>query len=165
MSSPAAIAASENYPLHPPPIGQTSNFINPETRGPAVIILCSVFVGIMWPLLLLRLYSKAWVVRKFGWDDGKSEALLAQSWLVLKHWHSLRYACCSVYRHSRNEYIMISKLYQICITANASVLIWCINIGFLGPNEWNVRAVLLTPRVIKVSSLNRQKTSDSFEFP
>jgi hypothetical protein len=77
MASPAEIAAFENYPLQPPPVGQTSDFINPETRGPAVIILCSVFVGIMWPLFMLRLYSKVWVIRKFGWDDGKSEALLA----------------------------------------------------------------------------------------
>ena len=77
MVSPAEIAAFENYPLQPPPPGQTSNFIDPESRGPAIIILCSVFIGIMWPIFILRLYSKVWVIRSFGWDDGKPEVLLA----------------------------------------------------------------------------------------
>ena len=72
MASSAEQAAFENYPLQAPPAGQTSNFIDPETRGPAIVILCSVFIGIMWPIFILRLYSKVWVIRKFWWDDGKS---------------------------------------------------------------------------------------------
>lgn len=71
------MTALEDYPLHPPPSGQTSNFDNPETRGPAIIILCSVAIGIMWPVFILRLYSKVWVIRRFGWDDGKPGILLA----------------------------------------------------------------------------------------
>ena len=73
MASRAEVAALENYPLLPPAPGQTSNFNNPESRGPAFVILCSVFIGLMWPILTLRLYSKAWLIRSFGWDDGKPE--------------------------------------------------------------------------------------------
>ena len=77
MASTADLPAFEDYPLHPPPPGQISNFENPESRGPAIVILCSVFIGIMWPIFVLRLYSKVWVIRRFGWDDGKLDALPA----------------------------------------------------------------------------------------
>ena len=73
MASPADLAAYENIPLQPPPPGQTSHFDNPETRGPAIVILCSVFIGIMWPIFILRLYSKVWIIRRFGWDDGRPD--------------------------------------------------------------------------------------------
>ena len=61
----------ENIPFGAPPPGQSSNFENPETRGPAVAVVCSVFIALLWPILLLRLYSKVWVTHSFGWDDGK----------------------------------------------------------------------------------------------
>lgn len=73
MASPAELAALGNYPLGPPPLGQTSNFDDPESRGPLTIVLSSVFIAILWPVLTLRLYSSAWVTRKFGWDDGRAE--------------------------------------------------------------------------------------------
>ena len=72
-----AMESFENYPLQPPPPGVTSNFSNPENRGPAIVVLCSVFIALMWPIFLLRLYSKLWVIRSFGWDDGKLKAVLA----------------------------------------------------------------------------------------
>ena len=80
MSSTAQLVAAENYPLGLPPPGQISNFTNPDTRGPAIVILCSVFIGIMWPIFILRLYTKALVIRRFGWDDGKC---LGKKWLVI----------------------------------------------------------------------------------
>jgi len=73
---------------------------------------------------------------------------------VLTYWDSLRYACCSVYHLSRNDHISISDSYQVGITAFAAGLIWRIDDKVLGPNEWNVRAILLTPHVVKVSSLD-----------
>lgn len=70
MASPAQIAAMQNYPLQPPPPGQTSNFDDPQTRGPLFIITSSVFLAIMWIILILRIYSKVRIIRKFWWDDG-----------------------------------------------------------------------------------------------
>ena len=29
----------------------------------------------MWPIFLLRIYSKIWIIRVFGWDDGKLSTL------------------------------------------------------------------------------------------
>ena len=65
-----ASATMENYPAAPPPPGVTPNFVDPETRAPAVIAVSAVCLGLMWPVLTTRLYSKAWILRTFGWDDG-----------------------------------------------------------------------------------------------
>ena len=70
MSSP------EDYPVQPPPPGQLSNFKDPESRGPAVATVCYLFISVMWPICFLRLYSKVWILRKPGWDDGKPNPLL-----------------------------------------------------------------------------------------
>ena len=64
------MASLDDYPLQPPPPGQLPNFVNPESRGPAIVAVCSTFIFLMWLVLLSRLYSKAWVICKLGWDDG-----------------------------------------------------------------------------------------------
>lgn len=64
-------SAFRDIPFLPPPPGQTSNFINPESRGPLVIILCSICLVLMWPVVIMRLYSKAFDLHKFWWDDGQ----------------------------------------------------------------------------------------------
>ena len=77
------MASPVDYPLQPPPPGQSSNFIDPENRGPAIAIVCLTFIILMWLILLLRLYSKAWVIRRVGWDDGKPHLLPVRSVLNL----------------------------------------------------------------------------------
>ena len=106
MTSPAEEASFENYPLQPPPAGQTSNFIDPESRGPTIVILCSVFIGLMWPILILRLYSKARVIRKFGWDDGKELGVLFSVSLLICQ-RSIRVACCGMH---------LAKLTMVALT-------------------------------------------------
>ena len=65
------MASIDDYPLQPPPAGAKSNFVNPESRGPVIVAICYTFISLMWLILLSRLYSKAWVICKVGWDDGK----------------------------------------------------------------------------------------------
>ena len=60
-----------HIPLVPPVPPQVSNFVNPPTLGPTIIaisVLCLVF---MLPMAVMRMYSKIWIVRSFGWDDGE----------------------------------------------------------------------------------------------
>ena len=57
-------------PAIPPPPGVTSNFVNPHTRAPVAIIFISIAISLMWLVVMTRLYSKAWILRSFGWDDG-----------------------------------------------------------------------------------------------
>lgn len=70
------MSSLQDYPLQPPPHGTLSNFKDPESRGPAITAVCYTFIALMWPLFLLRLYSKAWVLRKFGWDDGRPNLVI-----------------------------------------------------------------------------------------
>ena len=69
------MASFDDYPLQPPPPGQLSNFIDPKSRGPVVVAVCCTFISLMWLILLSRLYSKAWVIRIIGWDDGNTYLL------------------------------------------------------------------------------------------
>ena len=89
------MASLDNYPLQPPPPGEKSNFVNPESRGPVIVAICYTFISLMWLILLSRLYSKAWVICKVGWDDGKPPLLLV--WSMLTGENSICYTCCSVY--------------------------------------------------------------------
>ena len=52
--------------------GLPSIFDSPDSHGPAIVAACSVSIGLMWPVFLLRAYLRFWVNRTFGWDDGKS---------------------------------------------------------------------------------------------
>ena len=85
-----------NYPAISPPPGVTPNFIDPETRAPLVIVFSAISLGLMLPILVARLYTKAWVLHSSGWDDGTSNpvtwnscwyrrlasALFAGVWLI-----------------------------------------------------------------------------------
>ena len=89
----------ENIPFGAPPAGQSSNFDNPDTRGPAVVVVCSVFIAFMWPFLLLRLYSKVWVIKSFGWDDGKLSLRVPFRCLLIYD-NSVRHACSGKSLHT-----------------------------------------------------------------
>ena len=65
------MSSIKDFPLGPPPPGQLSNFKDPETRGPAIVAVCYVSLALMWPIFLSRLYTKVFILRQFGWDDGK----------------------------------------------------------------------------------------------
>ncbi|KAH8654975.1 hypothetical protein BGZ60DRAFT_532605 [Tricladium varicosporioides] len=57
------------YPAMKPPLGVKSNFINPPSQQPALIILNAVFLALMVIVVAIRLYSKARILRTIGWDD------------------------------------------------------------------------------------------------
>ena len=78
----ASVASLQDYPLQPPPPGQSSNFDDPVSRGPAIRAICYAFIVLMWPFVFLRLYSKLYVIRKPGWDDGKINFPLTQTSLT-----------------------------------------------------------------------------------
>lgn len=45
------------------------NYVDPVTRGPALIIINIIFVSLCTILLFLRLYTRIFVKRWFGSDD------------------------------------------------------------------------------------------------
>ena len=56
-------------PVSQPPPGVESNFVNPEDEGYVMIAAGSVFIGLMLIFCMIRLYSKAFIVRRASWDD------------------------------------------------------------------------------------------------
>ncbi|APA11311.1 hypothetical protein sscle_07g060810 [Sclerotinia sclerotiorum 1980 UF-70] len=68
MSVPVGVDPWE-IPLFPPPPGVISNFVNPPSRATLVISICSIALGLMWLIFLLRIYSKTFISHSLGWDD------------------------------------------------------------------------------------------------
>ena len=56
--------------LEPPP-GVIPNFIDPYTRGPMLLALSAVAIGIMYLFVIARFYYKIYIQRKPSWDDRK----------------------------------------------------------------------------------------------
>ncbi|KAL8671757.1 MAG: hypothetical protein Q9168_003752 [Polycauliona sp. 1 TL-2023] len=59
----------QNFPALPPPPGVSSNFDNPVTRGPDVVIASSICLALMLSLVLIRFYTKIAIKGKLRWDD------------------------------------------------------------------------------------------------
>ena len=71
--STSTIPAS--MPAAPPPPGKQSNFVNPQTSMKGAIALhtvCLFFVTLCVPI---RLYTRQFITRKLGLDDGKKFSL------------------------------------------------------------------------------------------
>ena len=71
MSLPPNIDPSEIPALEPPP-GVVPNFVDPYTRGPMLLALSAVAVGIMYLFVTIRIYCKFFVRKTLSWDDRKS---------------------------------------------------------------------------------------------
>jgi hypothetical protein len=54
--------------LQPPP-GVVPNFIDPYTRGPMLLALSAVAIGIMYLFVIARFYCKFSLKHKVTWDD------------------------------------------------------------------------------------------------
>lgn len=68
LSPPMDLA---NIPLLPPPLGVMPNFVNPENRASILIIISTIFLALLLPFVVLRLYTRIWITRTFDLDDGK----------------------------------------------------------------------------------------------
>ena len=136
------MASLDDYPLQPPPPGRSSNFIDPKSRGPVVVAVCYTSISLMWPILLSRLYSKARVIRRVGWDDGKPHLLLVRSMLTCEN--SILYTCRSAYHVSQISGDNKSKCKKIGATAETAGTIWLVGTKAIGPHGWFVLAALIT---------------------
>lgn len=65
-----------NLPAGIPPPGVKPNFANPYSIAPVIIILSAVFTSLMVIVVGMRLFSKAFVIRKLGADDRESSCLV-----------------------------------------------------------------------------------------
>ena len=56
-------------PFLPPPRGIVPNYTNPHSIGQSLTITCSIFLVIMIVFVMIRIYTKSRIMRKFTWDD------------------------------------------------------------------------------------------------
>jgi hypothetical protein len=71
MSASASVSDIMNSPLHPPPKGKHSNFVNPESHGYILTDVCSVFLAVMTLFYAVRIYGRFFVSKRPRWDDRK----------------------------------------------------------------------------------------------
>jgi hypothetical protein len=64
--------ADPNDPLEPPPAGQVSDFSDPveQQRYNQIIITLAILYSVSTICVLLRLWTRAVLMKHFGWDDG-----------------------------------------------------------------------------------------------
>lgn len=58
-----------DQPFLPPPPGTVPNFTQPDTIGRTLTVTCSIFLVIMAAFVMVRIYTKIWIIRKPTWDD------------------------------------------------------------------------------------------------
>jgi hypothetical protein len=56
--------------LDPPP-GVTPDFVDPATRANLTLVSCAGIVAVMILFVMLRMYTKIYVIQTTGWDDCK----------------------------------------------------------------------------------------------
>ena len=70
MATAVASIDLAHTPAMTPPPGVIPNFDNPQSRGGIVISVSAVCLGIMFPVVLIRLYQRLFVTRAMGLEDG-----------------------------------------------------------------------------------------------
>jgi hypothetical protein len=62
-----------NVPVNPPPPGVKSNFEHPDTSRYAQIVATMVVCTTLSTICFFaRVYTRVYLVKKFGWDDGET---------------------------------------------------------------------------------------------
>lgn len=84
MSQQASASLLQLPALAPPP-GVIPNFTNPENRGPTLVIVGAILLGLVVIAMANRAYTKLRIIRKASWDD-LTVALAGASAIV---WYSL----------------------------------------------------------------------------
>ncbi|MCJ1437582.1 hypothetical protein MMC27_006969 [Xylographa pallens] len=67
--TPEELNALSNVPALAPPPGIESDFINPQNQSLSFLLVTSILFGIMTIFFLNRIYTKAFIIRKYTWDD------------------------------------------------------------------------------------------------
>ncbi|KAL8654919.1 MAG: hypothetical protein Q9226_003243 [Calogaya cf. arnoldii] len=119
----------ETFPALPPPPGVRSNFDNPVTRGPDVVIASSICLTLMLSLVVMRFYTKIAIKRKLGWDD----------WLCIP---------ATVRRQHLLPLRNLSDLEQAGAIGFAAVSITLVHQA-VGPHQWDVPVSHFTKDVLR----------------
>ena len=56
-------------PAGPPPVGVSSNFVDPPNQDAAVIAICTIFLLLVTLAGMIRLNTKSILIRSFEYED------------------------------------------------------------------------------------------------
>ncbi|KAM0795823.1 hypothetical protein BDR22DRAFT_919339 [Usnea florida] len=69
-------------PVASPPPGKQSNFVNPQTSMKRAIALHTICLFLVTVCVAIRLYTRLFITRKLGMDDGDARGIGRHSWDV-----------------------------------------------------------------------------------
>ena len=75
MANTTVINLDELPAMIPPP-GVTSNFVTPYSEGRDIYITVAVCIGLITPALLIRLFTKAYLIKRINLEDCELKMLL-----------------------------------------------------------------------------------------
>jgi hypothetical protein len=78
-----ATSIGPDTPASTPPPGQTSNFIEPPSQAPPIIILEGIFIPLMLLTVATRVYVRSRITKVWGFEDSKL--------IILKNRHAQVY--------------------------------------------------------------------------
>ncbi|KAJ1715169.1 hypothetical protein NYO67_2714 [Aspergillus flavus] len=125
------MADSTIIPAMSPPAGQTSNFIDPPYIGTKFLVVNCVFLPIAAIALLIRTWTRLFIVRSFRWDDCASLVHIDDAILLTE----------------RPDFMIIALILSAAMTG---VTLEMLNWG-LGRHMWDVPAQYLSPWFMKLN--------------
>ncbi|MCJ1421743.1 hypothetical protein MMC32_008109 [Xylographa parallela] len=67
--TPEELNALSDVPALAPPPGIESQFVNPQNQSLSFLLVTSILFGVMTIFFLNRTYTKAFIIRRYTWDD------------------------------------------------------------------------------------------------
>ena len=67
--TPEELNALSDVPALSPPPGIQSNFVNPQNQTLSFLLVTSILFGMMGIFFVNRVYTKAFIIKKYTWDD------------------------------------------------------------------------------------------------
>ncbi|KAI9668856.1 MAG: hypothetical protein M1831_000926 [Alyxoria varia] len=133
------------YPAAMPPPGITPNFTDPPTRAPVVIAVSSFCLVLLWPVFVLTMYTKSFVLKNFGWDDAASimATLLATVHIAAVIWemkvlgpHGWDIRLVQMTEQFLGTMIVITQLLSAIAFFFAKSSVFLLYIRAFGPKRW-----------------------------
>ena len=77
MATDTVIPLLSNIPALAPPAGVVPNFVNPENQNVTIYVVLTISISVTMLAVMTRIYTKAYIIRKIGWEDCKFSAMIS----------------------------------------------------------------------------------------
>lgn len=77
MATGVVIPLLSNIPALAPPAGVVPNLANPENQNVTIYAVLTISLFVTTLAVMTRIYTKAYVIRKIGWEDCKFAVIIS----------------------------------------------------------------------------------------